>query len=131
MCFSIVVTMVLRAMIEIIKNNESIFSPENAEADASNVGLGCLCLLLIGFLIYGSVGVTEKISGALIGAKLDKGFQEKMIKFLDVAKGWVFNTFAAIVSASSSIMPAKVQKIVKTNKSLILTKPDQKSIQPS
>ena len=82
MCFSVVVTMVLRAMVELIANNPNLFNPERGELDVANAGLGCLCLLLVGALIYGSMGITSQISDTLIGAKPDTNFQENMVKIL-------------------------------------------------
>ena len=113
MCFSVVVTMVLRAMVELIAKNPNLFNPERGELDVANAGLGCLCLLLIGALIYGSMGVTEQITGALIGAKPDTQFQKNMVKILDKLKGWTLAGLAAAISYGSSFMPVKVVEQVK------------------
>lgn len=110
MCFSIVVTMVLRAMVELIANNPSLFSPGRPELDAANFGLGALCLLLIGALIYGSMGVTDNISNALIGNTADKNFQKNMIQVLNKVKGWTVSALVGAISFGSSILPAKLQE---------------------
>lgn len=120
MCFSVVVTLVLRGMIELIKNNPSIFNPTDAEHTVANLGLGFLCLLLIGFLIYGSMGITQQIAGALIGAEVDAKFQEKLRKALDMVKGWAIAAGGAALSLSSSLLPQglhdSIEKIKKLRK---------------
>lgn len=110
MCFSIIVVMVLRAMIELIVNNASIFNPSDSEAAVSNIGVGFLCLLLIGALIYGSMGVTQQITGALIGSKIDANFQKNLVKILNKVKGWTLNGLASLVTAGTSLLPASIQK---------------------
>ena len=100
--------MVLRSMIEIIKNNPEIFNPTNDQKDVASFGLGLLCLLLIGFLIYGSMGVTQQITNALIGAEVSTKFQENMIKALDKIKGWVVKGLGALISQGTNLMPQNV-----------------------
>ena len=113
MCFSIIVAMTLRAMVELIVNNPTLFSPENPEFDMANVGMGCLCLLLIGALIYGSVSVAEGITGSLIGAEVDKKFQENLVKILDKVKGWTLKGLSGFVSAGTALLPAGIQEYIK------------------
>ena len=62
MCFSIIVALVLSAMISLIVNNQPIFNPADLEANMKDLSIGFLCLLLIGFLIYGSMGVSQPVS---------------------------------------------------------------------
>lgn len=112
MCFSVIVTLVLRGMIELIKNNPAIFDPTNAQEEVSSFGLGFLCLLLIGFLVYGSMGVTQQITGALIGGKVDNKFQQNLTKVLDMVKGWALSAGAAAVSFGVSCMPTGVQNFI-------------------
>ena len=120
MCFSIIVTLVLRAMIELINGNPDIFSPEDPEFQIATLGIGFLCLLLIGFLIYGSMGVTTQITGAVIGNKPDDNFQKKLVEAAKMVQGWVVKGLSAVVSQASSMMPAevvdKIQKIEKFRK---------------
>ena len=113
MCFSIIVVMTLRAMIELIKNNPSIFNPTNAQAEVSSFGIGFLCLLLIGFLIYSSMSIAQQITGSLINGKVDKKFQEKLTKALDMVKGWALSAGAAALSYGVSFMPNNVQEFIK------------------
>ena len=110
MCFSIVVMMVLRSMVELIVNNPKLFSPERPEFDFANLGVGCICLLLIGALVYGSIGVAEAITSSLVGGGLDKKFQENMTQMLGKAKGWIMSGLSSMATFGMSIMPAGVQK---------------------
>ena len=113
MCFSMIVTMVLRAMVELIANNPSLFDPSDAQKDISNIGLGFLCLLLIGFLIYGSMGVTQQITGSLVGASVDAKFQENLVKAANKAKGWALKGLGAMLTFGMALMPATVQETIK------------------
>ncbi|MBR1948348.1 MAG: type IV secretion system protein [Alphaproteobacteria bacterium] len=114
MCFSIIVTLVLRAMIELIVHNPSIFNPKKAEMEMANLGLGFLCLLLIGFLIYGSMGVSQQIVGSLIGGGIDANFQQKMRAALAKVKGWAMKGLGSAVSFGTSLLPATVQEKLKS-----------------
>lgn len=120
MCFSIIVTLVLRAMIELINGNKAIFSPSNPEFQMATLGIGFLCLLLIGFLIYGSMGVASQITGAIIGNKPDDNFQKKLLEAAKMVQGWVVKGLSAVISQASSMMPAevvdKIQKIERFRK---------------
>ena len=112
MCFSVVVAMVLRAMIELIINNPSLFSPANPDFDVANAGMGCLCLLLIGFLIYSSMGVSQQITGSLIETSVDSNFQKNLVQVVNKIKGWGLTYLGMLMSAGVALMPAKVQEVI-------------------
>ena len=78
MCFSIIVATVLSAMIGLVEQNKEIFDPEDLEGYMQDINLGFLCLLLIGFLIYGSMGVSQQLTSALLGTGLSANFQKNL-----------------------------------------------------
>ena len=108
MCFSIIVTLVLRAMVEMIAKNQNVFNPANGEFETANLGVGFLCLLLIGFLIYESMGVTQQITGSLIGGGGKNEFQKNLVKLLDKVKGWTVKLLSSAISAGAAMLPASV-----------------------
>lgn len=110
MCFSIIVTLVLRAMVEMISKNQNVFNPENGEYEVANLGIGYLCLLLIGFLIYQSMSVTQQITGSLIGGGGKNNFKDNLVKALDKVKGWTVKLLSSAVTAGASMLPQSVQE---------------------
>lgn len=110
MCFSMIVTLVLRAMVELIAKNPNVFDPENKEFEMANLGIGFMCLILIGFLIYESMGVTQQIAGSLIGGGGKNEFQKNLVKALDKVKGWGLKILSSAVSFGASLLPASIQE---------------------
>lgn len=112
MCFSIIVAMVLRAMISLVANNPKLFNPENLEASMSDISLGFLCLLLIGFLIYGSMGVSQQLTSALLGAKVDSNFQRNLKAAVQAAGKAIWNGLGLVISWGSSLIPSSSATLI-------------------
>ena len=91
----------------------------------SDISLGFLCLLMIGFLIYGSMGVSQQLTSALLGAKVDSNFQRNLKAFIQgVGKaiwsglGMVVSWGASLVPQSSANLVGKVLKVAKKGNAL-------------
>lgn len=78
MCFSIITALVLVAMISLIRENPTIFNPDDLEANMQDISIGFMCLLLIGFLIYGSMGVSQELTSGLLGTGISANFQRNL-----------------------------------------------------
>lgn len=80
MAFSIIVATVLLAMISLIADpsTSDIFNPANPENHFKQISVSTLCLLLIGFLIFGSMAVSQQLTSAIIGAHIDAKFQQNL-----------------------------------------------------
>ena len=80
MAFSIIVATVLLAMISLIADPETggIFNPENPEVHFKQISLATLCLLLLGFLVFGSMAVSQQLTSSIIGAHIDAKFQQNL-----------------------------------------------------
>ena len=80
MAFSIIVATVLLAMISLIIDPETgdIFNPQNPEIHFQQISIATLCLLLLGFLIFGSMNVSEQLTSSIIGAHVDSKFQQDL-----------------------------------------------------
>ncbi len=78
MAFSIIVATVLLAMTDLIASHSNIFNPENPQFHVENLSVATLCLLLIGFLIFGSMGVSQQLTSAIIGGRSDSQFQQNL-----------------------------------------------------
>ncbi|MCQ2740638.1 MAG: hypothetical protein MJ210_00770 [Alphaproteobacteria bacterium] len=78
MCFSIVVSLSINAIIGLVQNNPNIFNPSDPELSMSEISVGSVCMLLIGFLIFGSMGVSEGLVSSLVGGSMSSKFQENL-----------------------------------------------------
>lgn len=89
MTLCILLTMTIVAMVVIISDNQALFNSSNA--DFSDVSLPMMCLLLMAFLVSGSIGVSAAVSGALIGSKVSTKTQEKLKAAVSMAGHWLAN----------------------------------------
>lgn len=78
MAFSIIVATTLLAIISLITANGEIFDPQPREQHFKEISIATLCLLLIGFLVWGSMNVSQALTGSLIGAHIDAKFQQNL-----------------------------------------------------
>ena len=113
MCFSIIVALVLRAMIELIRNNQPIFNPTDLDAVTQDISIGFICILLIGFLIYGSMGVSQQLTSGLIGGKVDSNFQKNMKAVVQTGIRWTMTALGALFTWGASLAPQSNIKLVR------------------
>ena len=80
MAFSIIIATVLLAMISLIADPETgaIFNPQDPETHFQQISLATLCLLLLGFLVFGSMGVSQQLTSSIIGGSVDAKFQQNL-----------------------------------------------------
>lgn len=80
MAFSIIVATVLLAMISLITDpiTGGIFDPADPENHFKQISVSTLCLLLVGFLIFGSMAVSQQLTSTIIGAHIDAKFQQNL-----------------------------------------------------
>ncbi len=120
MCFSIIVAIVLMAMVALINGNGDIFdpggSPEVAEAHMRDISIGFLCLLIIGFLVYGSMGVAQQLTSALIGIGPSGEFQKKLKATIQGIGSAIVSGISALVSEGVASMPDGGFKLIKAIK---------------
>jgi hypothetical protein len=106
-------------MIELINGRPDIFNPEGAVAKQSvfsELGIGVLCLLLIGFLVQSSMGISQSIMQAMAGGRLDDKFQERLKSLFEEGSKMVISGIGALLSASTSIMPEGLVKTINSVK---------------
>ena len=114
MCFSIIVSLVLVSMISLIENNPSIFNPEPVKPHLQDLSIGFICLLLIGFLIYGSMGVSQQLTSTLIGAKVSANFQRNLKAAVQGIGGAILSGIGAIFTWGMSLAPQSSIKLIRT-----------------
>ena len=114
MCFSILVAMVLRAMTSLINSNPSIFDPDPPEAAMEDISMGFICLLLIAFVIYGSMGVAQQLTSSLLGANVDNKFQQNLKGAVVGLGKAVLSAFGALITWGVSLLPQSQIKLVRT-----------------
>lgn len=78
MAFSIIIATALMAMVSLAGDNPEIFNPDRPELHATNLSLAILCLLLVAFLIYGSMEVSSQLTKLIIGGKSTTTFQKNL-----------------------------------------------------
>lgn len=78
MAFSIIVAMALMAMVSLINDNPNVFNPDKPEVHLSFLSIAVMCLLLIGFLIFGSMAISQQLTSAIIGGKVEAKFQQNL-----------------------------------------------------
>ena len=105
MCFSVIVAVVLMAMVGLVQNNPSIFNPEGGDNAFRDISIGFICLLLIGFLIYGSMGVSQQLTSAFIGIKMSANFQKNLKAVVQAARNMLMAAVGGILSFGTSLIP--------------------------
>lgn len=113
MSFSIIVAMVLSAMIGLVELNPTIFNPQPAEASLRDISIGFLCMLLIGFLIYGSMGVSQQLTSAVIGAEMSANFQKNLKAVVQAAFELGLSALGALITWGSSNVPMSKFKLIR------------------
>ena len=80
MAFSIIIATVLLAMISLITNPETggIFNPDDPQTHFQQISIATLCLLMLGFLVFGSMAVSQQLTSSIIGAHIDAKFQQNL-----------------------------------------------------
>jgi hypothetical protein len=104
MCFSIIVSLTLVAMVSLISNNQQIFSPENSEAHMRDISIGFMCLLIIGFLVYGSMGVAQQLTSGLLGTGISSNFQQKLKAAIQGIGSAIWSGLGYLVSAIAAFI---------------------------
>ncbi len=104
MCFSVLCAMTVRAMVELIQGNPSIFNP-SGEAHFKELSVGFMCILLISFLIYGSTGVASQLTSGLLGAKSSSNFQKKLKAVVQAGAQAAKNLVSTIFTWGTAAFP--------------------------
>ena len=113
MCFSILVAMVLRAMTSLINNNPSIFDPDPPEAAMQDISLGFVCLLLIAFVVYGSMGTAQQLTSGLLGANVNNKFQQNLKAAVVGLGKAVLSGFGMVITWGVSFIPQSQIKLIR------------------
>lgn len=103
MCFSVIIALVVRGMMELIANNEYIFNPSDAAKDDVSVGL--MCVMLLAFLIVGSMGAATQLSNSFVGGKNQTNFQKKLKAVAQLGAKLAWKAFSGLVSFGTSALP--------------------------
>lgn len=116
MCFSIIVSLTLVAMVSLINGNPDMFNPSDPETHMRDISIGFMCLLCIGFLIYGSMGVAQQLTSGLLGVGISSDFQKKLKAAIQGIGGAIMSGIGNLISSGISNMPDGGYKIIKAIK---------------
>ena len=78
MAIAIMIAMALMAIVQIIKQNPVIFDPKDAELQLNEFTSVMIALLLIAFMVVGTIKVAKEVTTGLVGGSVDSKFQEKL-----------------------------------------------------
>ncbi len=87
MCIAIVILMALAAIQQILIDNKELF--ESDKTSLADFSKPLLMLMLVGFLLVGSMGLAQSIAGALVGGGGAANFQKRI-----AAAGFALATWA-------------------------------------
>ncbi len=106
MCFSVIVALSVRAMIELIRGNEAIFN--QGEMAFEDLSVGFMMLMLIGFLITGSSGVASQLTNSWVGGSVSSNFQQKLKGMVQGAAQAVWKGVTALATFGAAAFPNTV-----------------------
>lgn len=89
MAFSIIIAMAMTSIVSLITGRQEIFNPENPQMHFQDMSIVMMCLLLISFLILGSLKIAQQLSSAIIGGNPDAKFQQHLKAVGQMVLGWV------------------------------------------
>lgn len=107
MAFSIMVSMALTAMVLLITDKPEVFNPANPQQHFSDFSIAMLCLLLIAFLILGSLKIAQQLSSALVGGKSSAKFQQYLKTLGQMALGFATAGATAMLSKIGFVAAAR------------------------
>ena len=115
MCFSIIVATVLVAMVSMLQKYPAIFDPDPdaLEASMQDLSIGFMCLLLIGFLVYGSMGVSQQLTSALLGAKVSANFQKNLKAAVQAIGGAILSGVGMLFTWGMSLAPQSSIRLIR------------------
>lgn len=116
MVIAILIAMAILAVIQVIKNDPATFNPQGEAEKAAfkELNPAVLSLLLIAFLVKGSLGVAQSITNKLVGGSSEAKFQKKM----RAAVMMVGKLVLAWLTAGGSKAIEAVQKVKKVKETI-------------
>lgn len=113
MAFSIIVATSLMALIHMINDNPNVFDPDNPQLHFSDFSIAMMCLLLVAFLIFGSMQVSQQLTSAIIGGKVDAKFQQNLKAVGQAVLGIITGGFGWALKKSGFFENTKVGRAIK------------------
>lgn len=114
MAFSIIIATVLIALTDLIDKNSNIFNPDNPQLHTHNLSVATLCLLLIGFLVFGSMGVSQQLTSSIIGGKTDAKFQQNLKATAQAVLGVITGGLGWVAKKVAFSEKTKVGRLLKS-----------------
>lgn len=120
MCFSVVVSMILTAMVSLVTKRADIFNPggnmAGAEVVTKDLGISVFCLLLIGFLVQSTMAISQGIMSSLIESSMASNFQKNLKSMLEKAKTLIISGLGSALSHATSVLPDRAINVIKSIK---------------
>ncbi len=114
MAFSIIIATVLLALTDLIDKNSNVFNPDNPQLHTQNISVASLCLLLIGFLVFGSMGVSQQLTSSIIGGKTDAKFQQNLKAAAQAVLGVITGGLGWVAKKVAFSEKTKVGRLLKS-----------------
>jgi hypothetical protein len=81
-----------------------------------DISIGFMCLLCIGFLVYGSMGVAQQLTSGLLGVSVTANFQAKLKAAIQGIGSAIMSGLGSLVSYGVASIPDGGFKIIKAIK---------------
>lgn len=107
MCISIMLALCMKALLEIIIQNPTVFNPDDAEEAAGNAGGTFLAIMLLAFLVWSTIKVAKEITEALVDTQIDNKFQEKLLGLGLLVLGWLTGGLGAAFGKMKMVQQAR------------------------
>ena len=78
-----------------------------------DISIGFVCLLLIGFLIYGSMGVSQELTSGLLGTGISANFQRNLKAAIQGIGGAILSGIGFVATFGVSLMAQSNIRMVK------------------
>ena len=78
-----------------------------------DLSIGFMCLLLIGFLVYGSMGVSQQLTSALLGAKVSANFQKNLKAAVQAIGGAILSGVGMLFTWGMSLAPQSSIRLIR------------------
>jgi len=116
MAFSIIIATTLMAMTEVVNSHKDIFSPSDDMYASTRLlrdfSVTMLCLLLLSFLIYGSLEVSQQLTSAIVGGKTTSNFQQNLKAVLQTAVGIVTSGIGSVIRKSGFMEKTRIGRML-------------------
>ena len=109
MAISIMITVCMKAILEVIMDYPELFGTSGGEAEAEmkEPGGTFLAIMLLAFLVWSTVKIAREITDSIVDTKIDNNFQQKLLGIGLLVLGWITGGFGAALGKIKLVQQAR------------------------